>query len=301
MSDKNFSLVNLGKLSKPATKLIECVSAAIGAWYEPTRIRNEAEARGDAMITLARKEGEANNIALRAALRISDLELRRQQNIEQVTLTAVDLIEKLESEDPVDPDWTYFFIESCQDVGDEEMQSLWAKILAGEVSRPGSFSRRTMEIVRTLDKQHAAMFTKTCEFCFQRSVWMPRDDSYEHFSAVRGGQWHFIASSRFVDVARKYGYFTANFLELSGLGLMEKGNIILEYDPKDKGGSHRFSYFDRDLRFRSNLYEDTRIHVYFFTSYACELARISGAKPNENFLAEAIQLLSDEYHLELAA
>ncbi len=37
-------LINLGKLSKPATVLIEKVSSAIGFLYEPNRIKRKAKA-----------------------------------------------------------------------------------------------------------------------------------------------------------------------------------------------------------------------------------------------------------------
>ena len=37
-----------------------------------------------------------------------------------------------------DHDWTARFFNDIQDVSSEEMQSLWAKVLAGEVEKPGS-------------------------------------------------------------------------------------------------------------------------------------------------------------------
>ena len=39
------------------------------------------------------------------------------------------------------------------------MQSLWGKVLAGEANQPGAFSRGQVELVSTLDKNDALLFT----------------------------------------------------------------------------------------------------------------------------------------------
>ena len=44
----------------------------------------------------------------------------------------------------------------------KEMQLLWAKVLAGEVERPGSTSIRTLSILRNLDQATAGLFRKFC-------------------------------------------------------------------------------------------------------------------------------------------
>ena len=49
-------------------------------------------------------------------------------------------------------------------VSDDEMQRLWAKVLAGEVNKPGSFSKRTLEFPSTLEKDEAHLFTRLCSF-----------------------------------------------------------------------------------------------------------------------------------------
>ena len=48
----------------------------------------------------------------------------------------------------VEPDmaWTSSYSEAAQDISDEGMQELWARVLAGEVTRPGSTSVRTLSV-----------------------------------------------------------------------------------------------------------------------------------------------------------
>jgi hypothetical protein len=56
---------------------------------------------------------------------------------------------------------TYFF-ERSRLVSDSEMQSLWGKLLAGEANSPGSFARRTVDSVSSLEKTDAQLFTNLC-------------------------------------------------------------------------------------------------------------------------------------------
>jgi hypothetical protein len=44
------------------------------------------------------------------------------------------------------------------------MQLLWAKVLSGEANAPGSFSKRTVNFLASLDKADAQLFTSLCGF-----------------------------------------------------------------------------------------------------------------------------------------
>ena len=165
-SDKSFSLVDLGRISKPACKLIDAISSAAGILYEPTRIRRRAKAEADAMIVLAEARGQAQDIEWRAARRLMARETRRQRNIETIVTAAVEQLPDAVSEDRVDEDWIFQFFEHCQDIGEKQMQAVWAKLLAGEVARPGRFSLRTLGVVKELREEDANLFTLFCT-----SVW----------------------------------------------------------------------------------------------------------------------------------
>jgi hypothetical protein len=49
-------------------------------------------------------------------------------------------------------------------VSNEEMQSLWGRILAGEANEGGSFSRRTLRMVADLDRRDAEHFSRLCQY-----------------------------------------------------------------------------------------------------------------------------------------
>src|SRR5437867_3453461 len=104
---------DLTGLSKPLEKAVDAIRAAVGTWYEPTRIRREARAKADALAIYA--EGEMKNAdkLRRAAGRIAAVEARRQTNIEAIADRTLGEIPERVSTAPVDPDWVSLFFEEC--------------------------------------------------------------------------------------------------------------------------------------------------------------------------------------------
>jgi Protein of unknown function (DUF2806) len=64
----------------------------------------------------------------------------------------------------MDDDWINFHSTRARRVSDEDMQHLWARIFAEEAKKPGSFSKRTMAFVETLEKDEARLFNELCGF-----------------------------------------------------------------------------------------------------------------------------------------
>ncbi len=62
-----------------------------------------------------------------------------------------------------DLDWFIHFFESASNVSNEEIQRLWASVLAGEVSAPGSFSLRTIETLYRITKKEAETYTSIAQ------------------------------------------------------------------------------------------------------------------------------------------
>ena len=166
MSDGG-SLINLGDLSKPATVLIEKVCNAVGIVYEPTRIRRKAHAEAEAAKIKTVTEIELRDIEHRAIERLVHQEARKQDNIESITAQAATALPDDAKVDALDEDWVAHFFKQCDTVSDKEMQSLWARLLTGEATKPGTFSKRTVDFISTIDKKDAALFTAFVQF-----VWM---------------------------------------------------------------------------------------------------------------------------------
>jgi Protein of unknown function (DUF2806) len=161
------TVANIGDLSKAATVLVEKVCNAVGILYEPTRIRRQAKADADAEKIATLAKIELRDIEYRALQRLAHQEARKQENIESITSQAAKALPENAKVEALEEDWVAHFFKQCDTVSDKEMQSLWAKLLAGEATQPGTFSKRTVDFVSSLDKKDAATFTSFCQY-----VWM---------------------------------------------------------------------------------------------------------------------------------
>lgn len=183
--------VNVPALIPGIDKLADHVASGIGsvagAMLAPWRAEREARAKeiaaeGEARTLLiqATAQAEAREILLsrddpvsgsldisdRVRQRIRFQERKRQANIESVVSQAAEqLVDKTVVDEEPDHDWTARFFTSVQDVSSQEMQTLWARVLSGEVERRGSTSVRTLEILRNFDQATAKLFGRLCSAC----------------------------------------------------------------------------------------------------------------------------------------
>ena len=182
--------VNL-KIKIPALEqLLKMTASGIGAvagpmlarWQSRAQadsLRIEAEGKADAIGLIASAQSEARGSlaippsSVQAELdihkeihaRLSFQEEKRQRNIVSVVRRAAEeLGEKKVQSEEVDHDWTAEFFNNAQDVSTEEMQLIWAKILAGEVEHPGDTSTKTLSILKTMSQEIAILFKKSTQF-----------------------------------------------------------------------------------------------------------------------------------------
>jgi len=164
------SLINIGELGKPATLLIEKISEALGGYFKPWQIRRvaQAEAEADKIKAIAQVETEMQIVELtrRALGRFLIEESKKQDNMESITSKALPLLENDSKPQKINDDWVTNFFDKCRLISDEDMQILWAKVLAGEANSPGRYSRRTVNFLGSLDKLDAILFSKLCGFCW---------------------------------------------------------------------------------------------------------------------------------------
>lgn len=164
MGDDGNWLKNLADISETAKVAINRVSDAIGMVHRPTYVRRMAQAHADANRILAQGEVDANDIRMRAALRVEAEHVRHQLAIEDVTRKALPYLTDSAQPSRVSDDWLIHFFGLARDITNEEMHKTWGRILAGEFNHPGSLSRRTLNIVAQIDEREAKMFNTLC--CF---------------------------------------------------------------------------------------------------------------------------------------
>ena len=95
-------------------------------------------------------------------------EAQRHLNLERTLLHAEQFAESDAtdnvSENRVDPDWFTQWRSAAENISNTDMQTLWARILLGEVKSPGMFSLRVVDFVRKLSKSEAVIIEKIAKY-----------------------------------------------------------------------------------------------------------------------------------------
>jgi uncharacterized protein DUF2806 len=242
MPGEIIKIEDLAGLSKPLTRLIEVISAGVGAVTTPYLIRKTAEARAYEIKTIASALQDVSEHAAvpvvyqggvvevwqkpedgtlvvttrpideRSASRRNYQDRKRQENIERITsITAAELAEETTiADERPDEDWISRFFTEAEDVTSAEMQELWGRILAGEIRRPGSFSLRTLQFVKNITKSEAQLF--------------------EHVGrlALRRNQVSFISMVDKGWLQEKREVYPIQQFTLAELGIMYPGDLVLK-------------------------------------------------------------------------
>ena len=261
--------INLGDLSKPANTLIEKISDAIGGLSKPSQIRRVAEAEADADKIRAVTRIKITELERRAMSRLFAEEAKKQHNIEAITLKALPDVSPEAKPENVEDDWIANFFDKCRLISDEQMQSLWARILAGEANAPGKFSKRTVNLLGSLDKEDATLFSKVCGFTLLIGQLVPFIYELNHKIYNDAGIY----------------FHTLDHLESAGLIHLEP---ISGYGRKGSRTTVA-QYFGTPVLIE--FPEEPKREVYqlgvghvILTKAGSELASLSGAQPREGFV-----------------
>lgn len=183
---------------KPAEMLVDAISKGIGTLYEPHRLKKLADAEAYRIKTIGQALSENADLPVkydngdisvdlteyeslqkRAVCRFARQETQRQFNLENIADKAYDLLkdQQPQSDETVSQDWMTRFINNAQDVSDEDVQNLWSRILAGEITQPKSVSIKTLDVIRNLSKEDALLFERILPHIIN-GKYLLRDDAF---------------------------------------------------------------------------------------------------------------------------
>jgi Protein of unknown function (DUF2806) len=261
------SLISLGDLTRPATVLIEKISDAVGGVFRPYQIKRVAKAESEAEKIKALASVEISEIQQRALIRLIMEEGKKQENIESITYQALDNLKDDARPEVIEADWLVNFFEKCRLVSDKEMQSLWARLLAGEANNPGSFSKRTIEFISNLDKADAQLFTNLCSFGWFAGTYLPLIYDVKH------------------DIFNKKNINFAALKHLDDIGLVAF-NHITGYLYKGFPKTIQIHYYGTPIiiEFQQDENNELQIGHVLLTKIGQELAPICGATRFEEFI-----------------
>ena len=267
------SIVKLGDVLKPAETLFKKISKGVGGLAAPWQIKRVAEAKIEAAHSAAEvahievhSEIEVADLRQRAAQRRIEEDTRHQKNMEDITAKAIPHLNEEAKPDAMEDDWIANFFDKCRTVSDSEMQSLWSRVLAGEANTPGTYSKRTVNLLSDFDKRDAELFTKLCGFGWQIADVVP------------------LVFDEQAEIYNRHGINFGTLNHLEDIGLVQFSSIT----SLGQGGfPKRFDVYYYGRRLRLEMHRETDNHLIIgkilLTKIGQELAPISGSKAVAGF------------------
>ena len=203
-------------------------------------------------------------------------ERKRQKNIDDIVVIAANQLKGAREvpKDKVSVDWATRFFNIVQDISEDEMKLIWGKLLAGEVETPGSYSLRTLELLKNLSSDEARLFSEVSNLALRRvnEVLIIRRDN----------------------INEEYGFTFDNIWALTDAGLIkpilntamvlgpttEEGNFILEFG----------KYVVKDV-----IKDKITIPSYIYTNAGAQIFKfIENQEPDLDYLRKVLKSISND-------
>jgi len=223
-----------------------------------------AQAEADAAVIKAQSDIDVAYLKGRTSARLLQEEMKNQENIESIADKASPQLMENADAGNVDNDWMKNFFNHCRNISNDEMQSLWAKILAGEVNKPGTFRRRTVSFLADFDKSEVEQFTSLCSF------------------AAYGYQFPLVYDHK-AEIYTSNGVHYASLSHLDTIGLINF-NAITGFSSFTKDNPFRLDYFGK-VFIVDNPDAAFKLGSVTLTALGRELAPLSNAKEVPGFVA----------------
>ena len=181
-------------------------------------------------------------------------EINKQENIESIARKCLGYIDKdLIQEEEIDDDWLYTFRDSVKNISSEELQAIWAKLLANEIQSPSSYSLRTLNTLKNMSSSEAEKFKQFVKLTVEDRVNLKRIVTND------------------LDILGKYGIEYLDIKLLEEIGLIQEG-LTVNLPPK--GYAYFFIDNNRLLNIANNTENDGDFGIYNTTLVGTELASI---------------------------
>ena len=304
-----FQIFPIKVSAKVATALLDKVQSALGLPKDPQRMKDVAAAKAESLLIKANAKGEealineANKhkkkvkklenrteleeLKLRTKNRVLATEVRNQQNLESIAKRSIPLLDNNANPEELDDDWIVNMLNRSKIFADELMQELFARILAGEANSPGSFSKKSVNLLAEIEKKDAICFKSLCRFNWNladRTVPLVFDHNHE--------------------IYQKNGINYETLKHLEGLGLLQHSvtEIILA---KALTGMKKVSYQGSILVLEApgNSAYDLSLGHVILTATGLELCRLFENEPVEGIFeyvkGEWKELISKTWELNM--
>lgn len=179
------------------------------------------------------------------------------------------------SDEKVSEDWILRYFDTIEDISNEHLQILWAKILAGEIKKPNTYSLRTLELLKNLSFQEAELFSKIGNLCIQN---VPKDKCF------------FLSDK---NILKNFNVTFEEIVILQDLDLIHPRELRFLFDKPEEDVS-TFLIYGKEL-FKLDLKKEVEIslNVYYLTSVGKELLNLVDRIQITEYKKEIAKLLKN--------
>lgn len=282
-------------LVSPTEKLIDAISRGVGKLYEPHHIKKMADAKayeisqiGTALTdyseiptiydsgNILMDTSDTESFMARVNARVSYQESLKQRNLDAVISMANSMLAASDPvpNDPVDQDWTLRFINTVEYVSSEQLQTIWASVLACKMRNSSAVSLRALDLLKNMSKEEVALFQKVLPYVF-----------------VRGNECFLFG---YTQILASMGITNHDILLLDECGILLSGDNGIKFTQANGFGYENcFHNNDQIIQFHMNA-DNPQITFRQFplTRVGCELYRILRTESNRNFLKQATTFIT---------
>ena len=197
-------------------------------------------------------------------------DIRGEVNVSKALLHAEAELEDNSQPPPerkVDDDWLLRWRDAASSVSSEELQTLWGRVLAGEIKSPGSCSLRTLEFLKNLSHKEAHQIAKLSRFIISNDFIASKNEQLLDSEGITFGFLHGLQNLGIV-----------GGMEASGITLTMKS---LKRDTF----LHSLVSHDRALVVtHEDASKTITLAVYLLTSVGKEISRLGSFESHEIYL-----------------
>lgn len=217
---------------------------------------------------------------------------RKLHNLENILGRALDFCLDDVIEEDLDADWFFSFVKMAEEIYSPAMQELWGKIFAVETARPGSFSLKTLGVLKQLTQKDAQIFRNAVNLSSRRKGESTPKLVLGYYQKT--SLWSFFNSHKEhrLNLA-EFGLGYPDILSLMDLGLIHQTEI--ESGELPIGTSAEWRCAGQLLNLRAK-YSGTTLVYYKFTTTGAELCKLVARKRQDVYVKSLIATLEKAFN-----
>lgn len=174
-------------------------------------------------------------------------------------------------------EWIALYLDNVKNISDENMQEIWSKILSGEINKPGTFSKRTLDTINKISKNEAMLFQEVQPYIFRG------EDNLRY-----------IPKFGFLE---NYGINTSKILLLKDMGLVAQDNELDLTETIESTKSLFLGTTNKIISVVNISKEELKftMHAYAITVAGQELLTVLKSNENNEFLINVAKEIKNTY------